>query len=588
MLSSLRLVWSVVVLGGCAGLAAAQWSVVETQQVEQSVIFGYGYQGIGSGVAFDGGRALVATSEADLSYVYEVDALTGAWTEIGRLSQGGYAVALSGDQAVVGSAPSELDGGFGPTSAYVFERDAQSRDWTLVAELQDPNPSPWAGFVQDTFGSAVALSGDTLLIGAPGNNVAYVFERDQGGPGAWGVVAELDPDEKGGSVGNSVALQDDLAFVGAPSEGVGAVLVYERSPAGASWTQTALLVPSDGQEGDYFGNAVAFSGTTALVGAPGDQNVTTPEAGAAYVFERFGNGWQETAKVVAGDGADDGSFGDELALDSDTAAIGAPGSGAVYVHKRNQGGPGAWGEVAKLPVNLIGTSFRVVVAVSGAQVAVGDTVLGFTIGASPGLAFDPAAGVLYGADIASDQLLTVDPITLEAALVGPIGFGEVRGLAFDPASGTLYGCDTATDQLIRIDTASGAGTATVPSASPGWRVWSSIPRPALCTERTCRPVGCSASTLLPGRPPWSAASGSPGSGSPLRCEHGDALWKRHQRQSVDPDRHADRERVDRWAVGVSRRGQLHRGSAVETTSGRLIGVDTKEDRSCSTLTGAGP
>jgi DNA-binding beta-propeller fold protein YncE len=86
------------------------------------------------------------------------------------------------------------------------------------------------------------------------------------------------------------------------------------------------------------------------------------------------------------------------------------------------------------------------------------------VGDVQGLAYDPAAGVLYGSDVTYDQLVKIDPTTGWATPVGPLGFANVQGLAFDPIGGTLFGSDPAAEQLLSIDVATGAATAI---GSPG-------------------------------------------------------------------------------------------------------------------------
>ena len=79
-----------------------------------------------------------------------------------------------------------------------------------------------------------------------------------------------------------------------------------------------------------------------------------------------------------------------------------------------------------------------------------------------GLAFDPGTSTLYGTDVTSDQLITIDVATGNGTAVGALGFDKVLGLAFDPASNTLYGTDEKTFKLITIDTWTGAGTSVGP------------------------------------------------------------------------------------------------------------------------------
>ncbi|MCI0576943.1 MAG: FG-GAP repeat protein [Chloroflexi bacterium] len=299
----------------------------------------------------------------------------------------GVAVAISGDTLVVGAYWE--DGGPGNPlaqagAAYVFERNQGGPGaWGQVAKLA-------AGDAQadDRFGVAVAISGDTVVVGAyledggPGNplpnaGAAYVFERDQGGPGAWGQVAKLTAGDAqaGDNFGWSVAVSGDTAVAGAyqedggpgnPLPAAGAAYVFERNQGGPdAWGQVAKLVAGDAQTADYFGLSVAVSGDTAVAGAyqeDGGPGNPLPEAGAAYVFERDQGGpdaWGQVAKVAAGDAQGGDQFGGSAAISGDTLVVGAnaedggpgnplDGAGAAYVFERNQGGPDAWGQVAKL------------------------------------------------------------------------------------------------------------------------------------------------------------------------------------------------------------------------------------------------
>ena len=180
----------------------------------------------------------------------------------------------------------------------------------------------------DAFGSAVALDGDTLLVGAPGDEPlgpgaqsgcgtggAYVFERVAG---QWVQTAVLTAADGAPQdcFGSSVAPDGDTALVGASGDelAAGAVYVFERGPAG--WTQTAKLVAGDGAPSAFLGRSVSLSGDRAVAGAHG--------AEAAYVFERGPAGWAQTAKLTAGAGAPFEAFGAAVAVDGETVAVGAP------------------------------------------------------------------------------------------------------------------------------------------------------------------------------------------------------------------------------------------------------------------------
>src|SRR5207244_2622086 len=117
----------------------------------------------------------------------------------------------------------------------------------------------------------------------------------------------------------SVAVSGDTALVGAYGDNHGSVYVFTR--AGGVWTQQAKLTASDGAVGDVFGYNVALSGDTALVGA---RNANAQQ-GAAYVFTRSGGVWTQQQKLTAGDGVAQDHFGRGVALSGDTALVGASG-----------------------------------------------------------------------------------------------------------------------------------------------------------------------------------------------------------------------------------------------------------------------
>jgi hypothetical protein len=213
----------------------------------------------------------------------------------------------------------------------------------------------------DEFGYSVSISGDTVVVGAyldgGSSGSAYVFERDAGGPGDWGQVAKLTAsDGAGGDLfGWSVSTSGDAVVVGAHGDdGKGAAYVFERDAGGpGNWGQVAKLTASDGASGSGLGAAVSIRAGSVVAGAPGDDSAGN-NFGAAYVFERPVTGWTdttETAKLIASDGVENAYFGMSVSIGGDTLAVGAfrhAGSGAVYVFERDAGGPGNWGQVAKL------------------------------------------------------------------------------------------------------------------------------------------------------------------------------------------------------------------------------------------------
>ncbi|HZF49779.1 MAG TPA: kelch repeat-containing protein [Polyangiaceae bacterium] len=259
----------------------------------------------GVSVALSGDTALVGAfggdkpMGADEGSAYVFTRTGAAWTPEAKLfaSDGaagdafGFSVALSGDTALVGAIAhdlQEVDEG----SAYVFTRAGAT--WTPEAKLTamiPPMQDDHAG--NDQFGYSVALSGDTALVGAPQHDLpmgadqgaAYVFTRTGG---VWAPQQRLSADLGSAKFGSSVALSGDTALVGAFAQPIGqnnfqgAAYVFTRS--GSMWMQQAMLSEKDGAANDVFGNSVALSGNTALIGAVLDDDPANVDNGAAYVF----------------------------------------------------------------------------------------------------------------------------------------------------------------------------------------------------------------------------------------------------------------------------------------------------------------
>lgn len=331
--------------------------------------------------------------------------------------QFGSAVALDSDTLVVGapeedSATSGINGsqsgnsGDGTGAVYVFVRNGGI--WTQQAYLKSSNPEN-----RDLFGSSVAISGDTIVVGAPfedsnatginGNQsdnsvaqagAAYVFVRSGT---TWTQQAYLKPSTAGfNNFGNTVAIDGDTIAIGAEGEdsastGIngsevgtgaassGAVYVFTRS--GTTWSQQAYIKSSNSQSGDQFGNRVALSHDTLAVGAVGEDSAATgiggnqgdnsaSGSGAVYVFTRSGNTWSQQAYVKASNSAANTSFGGSLSLDSNTLAVGTDNASTAYIFTRSGG---LWTQEALLQgANTEnGDQFGISVAVHGDTLAVG-------------------------------------------------------------------------------------------------------------------------------------------------------------------------------------------------------------------------
>ncbi len=289
----------------------------------------------------------------------------------------GRAVGLDGSTVVVG-APYESGGPGDPLAwsgaAYVFERNQGGVEfWGEVTILRAADKQ--AG---DSFGVSAAISGDTIVVGAPneagglgdpwpGAGAAYIFSRNQGGAEAWGQVRTLrasDAQQYDHFGYNSVAISGNTIVVGAPFEeggpgdpqpGSGAAYLFTLQDG---WEPEPVPQPPDAQVGDLLGS-VALDGNTLVAGAPLGEGLTSPisNTGAAYIYDRIAGRWRVTAVLTASNGAADDYFGWAVAIYSDTVVVGAPyhdqitgttvltDAGAVYVFQRNQGGADAWGEV---------------------------------------------------------------------------------------------------------------------------------------------------------------------------------------------------------------------------------------------------
>jgi hypothetical protein len=290
----------------------------------------------------------------------------------------GYSVAISGDTLVVGSQGEKsnatgVDGDQTDSSllaagaAYVFTRTGTS--WSQQAYLKASNTRD-----QAYFGDPVAISGDTIAVGSPGET------------------------------SNGIGINGSQAQT--PMGSAGAVYVFTRS--GTTWSQQAYVKPSNtvtaapsATEGMFFGGSVALSADTLVVGAAAESSSATDidgnqndhssyHSGAAYVFERNAANWSQKAYIKASNSKAGGGFGGSVALSGDTIVVGSSGeandvsgvngsqssgslaasSGAAYVFVR---AATSWSQQAYLKASntRAGTVFGYSVAIAGDSVVVG-------------------------------------------------------------------------------------------------------------------------------------------------------------------------------------------------------------------------
>ena len=358
----------------------------------------------------------------------------------GANDQLGYSVALSGNTMVVG-APQESgssSGVNGPDNDSLYQAGAASvyvsdgTNWTQQAYLKASNPDS-----QDFFGWSVAISGDTIVVGAygeasnatgvngnqgnggfPGMGAAYVFVRSGE---TWSQQAYLKASNPGQvSFGWSVAISSNTIVVGATGEssaatGVngnqivsptnaasasGAAYVFVRS--GSTWSQQAYLKASNTGNNDHFGQSVAVDADTIIIGAEGERSDadgingnqadnSLSNVGAAYIFFRSDTNWSQQAYVKASNSDANDNFGWTVAISGDTAIVGAYaeasaatgingnqtnnatlGAGAVYVFTRSGTN---WSQQAYLKASNAeaGDTFGWSVGISGDYLVVGAT-----------------------------------------------------------------------------------------------------------------------------------------------------------------------------------------------------------------------
>ncbi len=221
----------------------------------------------------------------------------------------------------------------------------QQRDEVRVANLA---PSP---LTQSTgFACAIAMSGDSMVVGAPrddsrGRNsgVVLIYEQDGGVFGEPVILSASDAREYD-FFGNAVAIDGDWIIVGAQGTSqqgllTGSAFILER--VGDSWIEQAVLEADMPMNRDLFGHAVAVSGNKFVVGARWKDELGT-RSGAAYVFERAPNGSVIRSRLMADDHMSGDMLGESVAIDGDTIALGAwsadpmgLNSGAVYVFKHD-------------------------------------------------------------------------------------------------------------------------------------------------------------------------------------------------------------------------------------------------------------
>ncbi|MCP4105210.1 MAG: hypothetical protein GY749_06685 [Desulfobacteraceae bacterium] len=246
----------------------------------------------------------------------------------------GISVSISDDYAIVGDSGDD-DNGTDSGSVYFLRKHYGS--WSPQYKMTVSNSNAYEYY----FGCSVSIDGEYAIVGAYGDDSAYIFHRNGL---TWEQQAKLTASGGEDFFGYSVSISGDYAIVGASyhpesvSDENGSAYIFHRN--GSVWEeQTILNGYGPGIQGDLFGLSVSVSGDYAIVGAYGDFS-NTSFYGSAYIFHRNGSSWESQAKLTAGDGDTGSIFGSSVSISGDYAIVGAlidnnTPSGSAFVFHRN-------------------------------------------------------------------------------------------------------------------------------------------------------------------------------------------------------------------------------------------------------------
>jgi len=334
------------------------------------------------------GLTAAATINEEAKLVASINAGSGS----------GASVSISGNTAVVGAPHDNSDAG----AAYVFIRTGGAWSASPVATLTANDAA--AG---DHFGASVSISSGNIGIGAPGRTssvgAVYVFS---GSGSSWNQNAHTLTTSSGiagDQLGYAVSMQGFFVVAGAPFRMVsskpaaGRAYVFHSLDSGATWGQSPVGEPIGlTKANNNFGTSVSLSAGTLLVGAPGDKSGNHVLNGIVYVFTNNGGAWRRQARLN-GAGVANGLLGSSVALNVNTAVLGAPGSGKAYVYSRS----GTSWTLGATFTGAAADKFGASVGVSGANALVGAPSAASNSGAVS--EYDTASGSLLNTLVATDN-----------------------------------------------------------------------------------------------------------------------------------------------------------------------------------------
>jgi hypothetical protein len=227
---------------------------------------------------------------------------------------------VHGNVIVVGASHDDVNGA-ASGSAYVFRYNAGTQQW-----LQEDKLLASDGAVNDQFGKAAVVRGDTVIVGAPGPaSAAYVFHNDGG---TWTQDAKLEPsDNQPLLFAEALSISGDALIVGASADNevspsAGAAYVFRE--IGSTWVQESKLIANDATADDFMGTSVDISGDLAIAGSPFDDDHAVA-SGSAYVFRFDGSEWLAVGKLQPQSGVEFDTVGNAVAIAGSRALVGAPG-----------------------------------------------------------------------------------------------------------------------------------------------------------------------------------------------------------------------------------------------------------------------
>jgi hypothetical protein len=417
----------------------------------------YGYHSAISGdnIVIDADDATFDDADdVGAAYVYARSGSSWVQSQLLRGAPGGKngfggSVAINGDTLLVGGSLGESRG-----AAYVFVHE---QTWVQQgAPLVSPSPGPLDKFGSwDGFGSAVAVSGDTAVVGASNQIIngvaegaAFVFVRQAG---VWAPQGSMlaAPDGSGiADFGATVAIDGDTILVGAPHnpnlDSVGTAYIFVRNAG--QWSQQGPALKSGLPNDDYFSYSVSLSGDTALVGA----RSAFDQEGAAYFFSRSAGVWKQQGAALRPLHGLQASVGTAVAIQGDRAIVAAadaapymaPRTGALFVYTRRASG--AWSQ--QVPADQVADQSE-------------DLSVGQSVGLSGDVVVVGALGIQEGHGAAFALQVCADPASCQqvtevgaAGASGAAGAGGEAGLdislggAVDEVGGSLgvAGSDVAT------------------------------------------------------------------------------------------------------------------------------------------------